>query len=128
MATVTKLVRSLDVRRRHLGMSLEVLAERSGVSLPTVQRILAGKQHNPRLSSVVALASAMGVRLRVQAEIDADVLRENQARHKAGALIGLVQGSAALEGQGLNPGTRERMVKRTVHALLAGPNRKLWGA
>jgi transcriptional regulator with XRE-family HTH domain len=128
MASVTELIRFLDRRRRQLGMSRSVLAERSGISLPTVHRILAGDRHSPRLSSVLALASALGVRLGCDEESTADELRQKQAWLKAKRLVGMVQGSAALEGQGLDEETRERMVQQTVHELLAGSRRRIWAA
>jgi hypothetical protein len=60
------------------------------------------------------------------AESDADEFLERRAREKAEGLVGMVQGSAALEGQGLDEVVRERMIQRTVHELLAGSRRKLW--
>ena len=36
------LLKSLDARRRELGLSYELLSKRSGVSRPTVQRVLTG--------------------------------------------------------------------------------------
>ncbi len=126
MASFSELVGFLDQRRQRLGMTLQALAERSGVSLPTVSRILTGGQQNASLSTVLAMARVLGVRLNLEAESDVDDLLERQARQKAERLVGMVQGSAALEGQGLDKETRERMVRRTVHELRAGSKRKLW--
>ena len=128
MTSVTALVRFLDRRRAELGMSQYALAQRSGVSLPTVQRILAGDQPRASLSSVLALANALALRLGLESQSDADELLEREARQKAERLVGMVQGSAALEGQGLDEATRERMIQRTVHELLAGSRRKIWAA
>ena len=128
MAFVSELVRFLNRRRRQLGVTYAALAERSGVSLPTVRRILADGQQSASLSTVLALAGALGVRLNFDAESDVDVLLERQARQKAEHLVGMVQGSSALEGQGLDEATRERMVRQTIHELLAGSKRKLWAA
>jgi len=124
----TELIRSLNRRREQLGMSLGALAARSGVSLPTVQRILAGDHRSPRLSNVLALANALAMRVDLTPQSDADELLERAARQKAERLLGMVQGSAALEGQGLDEATRERMIQRTVHELLAGSRRKIWAA
>ncbi len=125
MAFFSELVRFLDRRRHQLGVTYQALAERSGVSLPTVHRILGGGQQSARLSTVLAIARVLGVRLNFDAESDVDDLLERQARQKAERLVGMVQGSAALEGQGLDDDTRERMVRRTVHELRAGSKRKL---
>jgi transcriptional regulator with XRE-family HTH domain len=109
-------------------MSQNALAVRSGVSLPTVQRILAGDHCSPRLSSVMALANALAMRLELEPQSDVDEVLEREARRKAERLVGMVQGSAALEGQGLDAATRERMIQRTVHELRAGSRRKIWAA
>ncbi len=126
MSFFSELARFLDGRRDQLGMTLQALAERSGVSLATVRRILVDGQQSASLSNVLAIARVLGVRLSFDAESDVDDQLERQARRKAEHLVGLVQGSAALEGQGLDKATRQRMVRRTVHQLRAGSKRKLW--
>jgi hypothetical protein len=67
----------------------------------------------------------MGVQLRVDEE-DARAVRLRQAELKADRLVTLVQGNSALEGQGLPRAAIEDLRERTIHELLAGPNRKLW--
>jgi transcriptional regulator with XRE-family HTH domain len=128
MVAIIELIRSLNRRREQLGMTLDALAERSGVSLPTVQRILAGDQPRASLPSVWALADALEMRLDLEPRSDADEVLDREARRKAERLVGMVQGSAALEGQGLDEATRERMIQRTVHELRAGSRRRIWAA
>ena len=55
-------------------------------------------------------------------------VRENAAREKAQRLVKLVQGTSALESQSVEPEVVQEMVARTVHELLAGPNRNLWAS
>ena len=126
MAFFSELVGFIEQRRRQSGVTYQALAERSGVSLPTVRRILVGDQQSASVSTVLAIARVLGVRLSFDAESDVDTLLERQARQKAERLVGMVHGSSALEGQGLDEDTRERMVRQTVHELLAGSMRKLW--
>ena len=128
MVAIIELIRSLNRRREQLGMTLDALAERSGVSLPTVQRILAGDQPRASLPSVLALADALEMRMDLEPRSDADEVLDREARRKAERLVGMVQGSAALEGQGLDEATRERMIQRTVHELRAGSKRRIWAA
>ncbi|MHC5006563.1 MAG: helix-turn-helix domain-containing protein [Planctomycetota bacterium] len=128
MVAINELIRSLNRRREQLGMTLGALAERSGFSLPTVQRILAGDQPRVSLPSVLALADALEMRLDLKPRSDAEELLDREARRKAERLVGMVQGSAALEGQGLDEATRERMIQRTVHELRAGSKRRIWAA
>lgn len=128
MSSFSEIVQILDRRRRELGLSYNALAERSGLSVPTVRRILAGGQQGASLSSVLAIARVLDVGLTFTAESDADQFLERQAREKAERLVGMVHASCALEGQGMDKDTREQMVRRTVHELLAGSKRKLWAA
>ena len=122
----TILVRDLDRRRRELGLSYEVLAQRCGVSRPTLQRILSGRHRTARFANIVAIASALGFDLKLDSRIDPRDLKRTQAERKAKKLVGIVQGTSALEGQALDASTLEALVEETTHKLLAGPNRRLW--
>ena len=128
MAVSSAIIHDLNERCWQLGMSHAAVARLSGVSLPTVQRILGKEDHDATLSKLLAIAEALGLGLYSQPEAKVDVLREQQARQKAERLVGMVQGSSALEGQAVDQDTYERMVEQTIHELLAGPNRKLWAA
>ena len=52
-------------------------------------------------------------------------LRERQAR-KGRALVGMVQGTSALEGQAVTQGDLHAMAEDMYHKLLAGSNHRLW--
>jgi transcriptional regulator with XRE-family HTH domain len=123
---------ALDDRRRRLGMSRAIVARRSGVSLPTVTRILTGKEAAPSLPNVQAIAAALGVCLRVGAEVriaedlDAEEFRRRQAFAKARRLVRMVQGTMGLESQAVDLRAVDEMTERTVRDLLAGAKRRLW--
>jgi transcriptional regulator with XRE-family HTH domain len=116
----------LDSRRRKLGMSMAVLAARSGVSLPTVQRILSGTHETASFSNVVAIAKVLGVSVKFRERIPLEKLRKRPARQKAKRLVGMVQATAGLEGQAVDANTVHHMVRRTARELLAGSKRRLW--
>ena len=120
------LFEKLEVRRRELGISQSALAERSGVSLPTVQRILTGHSPAASFESTVAIAQALGMQLDVVPIFPAKELLEQQARKKAERLVGLVQGTSALEAPAVSPRHLGQMVTKTVQELLAGSRRRLW--
>ena len=63
MARNKDILAALDDRRRELGMSMSVLARRSGVSLPTLQRVLRGR-NGGMLATLEAIARALGTELR----------------------------------------------------------------
>lgn len=122
------LSRALEARRRELGMTHDALARRSGVSVATVKRILAGTIGPASFEHVVQIAEALGQTVSLRQSVDAQVMERQQARAKAKALIDQVQGTSSLEAQGVDRRARQRMIDRTVRELLAGSPRKLWAA
>jgi len=117
---------ALDLRRRELGLSCRMLAQKTKLSLRTVQRICSGEHPDASWSNVRKLAEAMGLKLMVQSGVSAQTLREQQARLKAERIVRMVQGTSALEAQPLEKDRWEDMIRQTMHELMAGPNRDLW--
>lgn len=115
----------LTSRRKALGISTAALARRSGVSEPTVKRILGGQIGDASFAKVAAIVQALGVSIGLD-EIDADELCRRQARLKAEQIARLVQGTSALESQAVDRETYERLVEKSYHELLAGSKRRLW--
>lgn len=123
----------LDSRRASLGMSKVDLAHRAGVSLPTVQRLLSGREGRARVDILGTIAAALGVEVRLSGSpsvyelSDASAFRAERAREKAAHLAKLVQGTMALEAEGVDGRALERVEAQNFHALLAGSGRRLWG-
>jgi transcriptional regulator with XRE-family HTH domain len=69
MPEVAPLFLALDQRRRDLGLSYDLLAKRCGVSRPTVQRILSGRQAAASFSNILAIAESLGLALRFDSEV-----------------------------------------------------------
>jgi transcriptional regulator with XRE-family HTH domain len=120
------LLKESDKRRRDLGLSCELLSRRSGVSLPTVQRILSGRHSTASFSNVVAIAESLGLGVGFFSKVDPRKMKRDQASRKARKLVGLVQGTSGLEGQAVDREAVELIVEQTTHELLAGSNRRLW--
>lgn len=123
--TFTIPVDRLNARRQAIGMSYSIVSDRSGVSEPTVKRILGGQAAEASFSNVVAVAAALGITLELGIT-DADELCRAQARHKAEQAARLVQGTSALESQAVDPETYGRLVEKSYLQLLAGSKRRLW--
>ena len=117
----------LNRRRRELGMSYDVLARLSQVSKPTVVRILSGTHPQASFSNVEAIARALGLAISFRPITSASELRERQARKKARALVSMVQATSGLEAQAIDAKRVQSMTRHTVHDLLAGSSRRLWG-
>jgi transcriptional regulator with XRE-family HTH domain len=131
--TMQRILSQLDSRRARLGMSKADLARRAGVSIPTTRRLLSGRVRRPRTDALTALAAALGVEVRVSGTpcvvetTTVPAFRETQARAKARRLARLVQGTMALEAAAVGADTLHEIEEENVHALLAGPARRLWG-
>jgi len=119
------LSQTLDDRRRRLRMTFPALAERSGVSEPTVKRVLAGHAAEASFQNVAAIAEALGVPLLAQ-PIDIEDFREQAAREKAERVARLVQGTSALEAQAVDQAQYRKLVERSMRDLLSGSPRRLW--
>jgi transcriptional regulator with XRE-family HTH domain len=117
----------LNQRRKDLGMSYQALARRSGVSMPTVVRILMGRNPQASFGNVSAIAQALGMTVSIEPTHSPQDVRERQAQTKARKLVGIVQGTSGLEAQAVDPDRLESMTRQTVHELLAGSPRRLWG-
>ncbi len=115
----------LEKRRTELQMPRAMLARRSGVSLPTVNRILSGQHSGATFANVVALAEALGIELTAVRQGTSSEFREKQATRKARNLVRLVQGTSALEGQGLDQEELDELIGRTSKELFL-TKRKLW--
>lgn len=128
----TQWIGGFERRRAQIGLSKADLARRSGVSLPTVNRFLAGKEPRPSVQVVQAIANSLGLQVQLGAAIeviaplDPAAFRAQEALAKAERLMRLVQGSLALEAQGVSEAEREALKQQTVHELLAGSPRRLW--
>lgn len=123
---LASMFQTLERRRHDLQMSFATLATRSGVSMPTVVRILSGRHAAPALDNVAAIAAALGLTIEFAATESAERMRMRQAKDKAAALVGMVQGTSGLEGQGLDAPTLRQLRRRTERELLAGSKRNLW--
>jgi len=118
----------LERRRRELGMSRATVAERSGVSLPTVNRVLSGSAENVHFKNLEAISNALGIGLVLQPTTTSLDFQEIEARKRAERIVRVVQGSSALEGQALDAEAVEHLVGKTMHELMAGSRRRLWAS
>jgi transcriptional regulator with XRE-family HTH domain len=115
----------LKKRRKDLGMSEAILAQRARISRNTVRRIMSGECTNVSLGNFMSLAEALGVDVHLKDE-PPDIFLERQAGKKARYLVGMVQGNMGLESQAVGQDAVKRMIRDTVHRLLAGSRSNLW--
>lgn len=117
--------KTLDERRRALGMTYAILAKRSGVSQASVVRILSGRQPSASFDKVLAIAQALGIDLRPSCS-PPEEFQKARAAEKADRFVRMAQGTMGLEGQGVGPDVLGHLKERTIQKLLAGSKLKLW--
>ena len=123
---VHELFEVLDKQRRALRMPLAVLAERAHVSRATVCRILDKKEASSRLKNVLAIARVLGVDLKVDLQ-DPEGLIEKQVLKLAKKIVRMVQGTMALESQGITDADFiDHLVETAAKEIRAKPCKKLW--
>lgn len=121
-----ELINVLNLQKNRLGISYRALASKVGATELTLKKILSGKNPTAHFKHVVSLANALGVELVPEVRMDAEKMREMQAEKKAKEIVAMVQGTSILEDQALEDEEISRLVKQTIHELLAGSSRKLW--
>jgi transcriptional regulator with XRE-family HTH domain len=116
----------IERKRKALKISRRLLARRSGVSLPTINRILGGGLEHTTFGNLRSTARALGMDFEIKNIIGEQDFAEQQATANAEIIMRMVQGTSALESQAVDNDTRNQMVRQTVHELMAGSRRKLW--
>ena len=125
MNTTQNILTNLEERRQELGMSLRILAHRSDLGVATVQRALRGRT-GEKFSTVVAIADALGAEVGLVRQRQISACRKSQAKAKAKKLVGVAQGSAALENRAVGPETLLRIQREAAKELLTGSSHRLW--
>ena len=123
-----KFVNILAERKLKLGMSESLIAHRASLSQPTVHRILSGQHHKTSWNDMIAIAEVLGL---VSGSLDfkfqpVDEMLDNQATMLATAIVGINQATNQLEGQGLAPDEKEKLIYQSKLKLLTGPRGYLW--
>lgn len=116
----------LDQVRRRLGLSCAAVARRAGVSLPTVQRVMAGGVDSTSVGTLKAIAAALGMDVALAFQGSLEDIRERQARSKATRLVRMAQATSGLEAQAVDSDALDDLIRRTAVTLLSGSKRRLW--
>jgi hypothetical protein len=118
---------ALDRQRRALKMPLKVVAQRAGLSRSTVCRVLIDKRVSSHLDHIVAIARVVGVQFELRVTSPDDVV-ESHIKEQARQLVRMVQGTMALEAQGItNADDLSALESLAADQIRRIPKRKLWG-
>jgi transcriptional regulator with XRE-family HTH domain len=121
----SEIMSELDGRRDRLGMSRRALADNAQISLPAVNRALAN-QTRPNIESVVEMAEALGMELKLVPKVSEYEFAEQRALEKGRRIAQLVGGTMAMEGEPIDESVKAAIAKDTMHKLLSASRRNLW--
>jgi len=122
-----ELIEQIIVRKEHLNITIENLAKLSGIGIRTINRLL--KNEDVKLSTVEAVTNVLGLDFAGNEQISLEELQKQRAKQKALYLASVVQGTSALEMQGLDTDSINKIVAMYENEFLYGNYKNtLWVA
>lgn len=122
-----ELVQKVKSRKKVLGITIENLAKLSHNGIRTVNRFLSGK--DVKLSTVESITNILGLDFAGNETISLVELEKQRAVQKAIFMASLVQGTSALELQGLEEDSLNKMIDKFKKEFLTGSYQdRLWVA
>jgi hypothetical protein len=126
VTNVHEWLESLEKQRRAFKMPLHILAESAQLSRATVCRILKEKKTSSSLESVLAIAKVLGAEFEFRLQ-EPEKLVEEQIQMRAKRIARMVQGTMALESQGItDPSHFDQLVETAAEEIRAKPRKQLW--
>ena len=121
------LIEKIIARKKELNITVENLAKLSGVSVRTINRLL--KNEDVKLSTIESVTNLLGLDFAGNEVVSLEELKKQRAREKALFLASIVQGTSALEMQGLEEDSLKNIITNYEQAFLKGEYKNtLWVA
>ena len=121
------LINKIIERKKQLGITIENLAQLSGVSPRTINRVL--QNEDVKLSTIEALTEFLGLDFAGNEVVSFKDLQKSRAHEKALFLASIVQGTSALEMQGLEDDGIKNIISMYEKEFLYGEYKQtLWVA
>ena len=121
------LIQKIIARKEQLGITIENLAKLSGIGIRTLNRVLANE--DVKLSTIEKITNFLGLDFAGNEMVSIEELRKRRAKEKAIFMASLVQGTSALEMQGLDSDSVNSIISMYEKAFLEGEYKKtLWVA
>ena len=112
------LINKIITRKEQLHITIENLAKLSGVGIRTVNRLL--KNEDVKLSTVESVTNLLGLDFAGNEQIPLSTLKRQRAKQKALFLASIVQGTSALEMQGLEDDSLKKIIASYEKEFLSG--------
>ena len=125
--TRLELIHKIENRKKQINISIENLAKLSNVGVRTVNRFFAGD--DVKLSTIERITNLLGLDFAGNEIIPLTQLQKQRAKEKALFMASLVQSTSALEVQGLEEDSLNKIIDKFEKEFLQGQYKnRLWVA
>lgn len=125
--TRMELINKIQHRKKELNITMENLAKLSDTGMRTLNRFFAGD--DVKLSTVEKITNILGLDFAGNEIISLNKLKAKRAKEKAMFMASLVQSTSALEMQGLEKNSIDKMIYKFEQEFLSGQYKdRLWVA
>lgn len=122
-----ELIQRILARKKQLGITIENLAKLSGLSVRTLNRLLANE--DVKLSTIEKLTNFLGLDFAGNEIVPLQELKKQRAKNKAIYMVSLVQSTSTLELQGLDKDQVNNIISMYEKEFLEGEYKNtLWVA
>jgi transcriptional regulator with XRE-family HTH domain len=122
-----ELINKIENRKKQINISIENLAKLSNLGVRTVNRFFAGD--DVKLSTIERLTNLLGLDFAGNEVIPLNQLQKQRAKEKALFMASLVQSTSALEVQGLEKDSLDKIIHKFEKEFLIGQYKnRLWVA
>ncbi len=123
--TRLELIQKVESRKKQINITIENIAKLSHLGIRTVNRFFAGD--DVKLSTVEQITNLLGLDFAGNEVVSIKELQKHRAKEKAIFMASLVQGTSALEMQGLEKNSLDKIIHRFENDFLHGDyQNRLW--
>ena len=122
-----ELIQKIENRKKQINISIENLARLSNLGVRTVNRFFAGD--DVKLSTIERITNLLGLDFAGNEVVPLNQLQKQRAKEKALFMASLVQSTSALEVQGLEEDSLNKIIDKFEKEFLQGQYKnRLWVA
>ena len=123
--TRLELIKKIEDRKKQININIENLAKLSHLGVRTVNRFFAGE--DVKLSTIERITNLLGLDFAGNEVIPLKELEKQRAKEKALFMASLVQSTSALEAQGLEKDSLNKIIDKFEKEFLQGQYKnRLW--
>ena len=125
--TRLELIKKIENRKKQININIENLAKLSHLGVRTVNRFFAGD--DVKLSTIERITNLLGLDFAGNEVVPLKELEKQRAKEKALFMASLVQSTSALEAQGLEKDSLNKIIDKFEKEFLQGQYKnRLWVA